>query len=225
MSWGLASAAVLAGTTYMSGQSAKSSAIRNLNATSKAEGEAVVKERLNYTISNSYRTAMAQMQLSLQKRQLAQQGSDIRAATLAAQGNQDVLTGATGSIGASVSAVSSDIRMKSEQALAQTDAAYEQAVENYNTDLQMMVINTEQSEQTIRKPEYLGPSNGEILGGALMAGLTSYASSYALNSAKLGLGAKAPTNVPSVSGTQFSGPLGSGLYNPPNIFSIGGFGR
>lgn len=218
MSWFMAGAAAIAvGTTYMSGQSAKSSAIKNLNATSKAEGDAIVKERLNTTISNSYRTAFAQMQLSLQKRQLAQQGSDIRAASLAAQGNQDVLTGATGAIGASTAIVASDINMKSQQALDQTHDAFENAVDNYNNELQMMVVNTEQTQQTIRQPVYTGPSNGEILGSSLMAGLSSFASSYALNNARLGLGPKAQTTVPSTSAG--FGTLGSGTFGQsPSLF-------
>ena len=207
MTWFMAGAAALSvGTSYLSAQSAASSQAKAAGAASRAEGEAIAKERLNATIRNSYSTALAQMNLGLKKRQLSTQAADIRAATLAAKGDATLATAATGSIGASTNAVVSDIEQKSQAALDQTTDAFENAVENYNNELQMMVINTDQSAPTVRPVEYHGPSSGEMLGMSLLQGLGTFASSYAMQKMSLGLGAKAAT--PQVSSS-------AGLYSLP----------
>lgn len=192
MTWSAAAAAAIAvGTSYISAQSSARSQAKAAGAASRAEGEAIAKERLNATIRNSYSTALAQMNLSLKKRQLSTQAADIRAATLAAKGDATLATAATGSIGASTNAVVSDIEQKSQAALDQTTDAFENAVENYNNELQMMVINTDQSTPTVRPVEYNGPSSGEMLGMSLLQGLGSFASNYAMKKMSLGLGPKA----------------------------------
>ena len=189
MTWFMAGAAAVTTVTSMySANSAASASARAAGAQSRAEGEAVAKERLNATIRNSYNTALAQMNLGLKKKQLSQQATDIRAATLAAKGDATLAAAATGSIGASTNAVISDIEQKSQAALDQTTDAFENAVENYNMELQMMVINTDQSAPTVRPVEYHGPSRGEMIGAALMQGLGSFASNYAMRKMSLGLG-------------------------------------
>ena len=218
MTWFAAGAAVLAaGTSYLSAQSAANSQAKAAGAASRAEGEAIAKERLNATIRNSYSTALAQMNLGLKKRQLSTQAADIRAATLAAKGDATLATAATGSIGASTNAVVSDIEQKSQAALDQTTDAFENAVENYNNELQMMVINTDQSAPTVRPVEYNGPSRGEMLGMSLLQGLGSFASNYAMRKMSLGLGAKAETPQVSSSAGLYSfgtGSSGMGLKWP-----------
>lgn len=206
MTWFMAgAAAVSTATSVYSAQSAAKSQVRAAGAASRAEGEAIAKERLNATIRNSYNTALAQMRLGLKKRQLSQQATDIRAATLAAKGDATLAAAATGSIGASTNAVVSDIEQKSQAALDQTTDAFENAVENYNMDLQMMVINTDQSAPNVRPVEYNGTSGGEMLGMVLMQGLGSFASNYAMRKMSLGLGSNpGGTNVGSSSGTTMS---------------------
>lgn len=199
MSWFMAgAAAVTAVTTYTGAQSQKSAAIKQGNAVSLAEGKAIVRERLNQTIRNSYNTGLAQMQLGLEKRRMIQQGADISAAALAAKGNADALSAASGSIGASVQAVAADINQKADSALDMTRDAFEMSVINYNNDLDAMVMNTDQSAPQPRKNEYIGPSDGALLGQSLMAGVSQFASSYAMRHMQLGLGNK--PNVPSSSG-------------------------
>lgn len=199
MSWFMAgAAAVTAVTAYTSAQSQKSAAIKQGNAVSLAEGKAIVRERLNQTIRNSYNTGLAQMQLGLEKRRMSQQGADISAASLAAKGNADALSAASGSIGASVQAVASDINQKADSALDMTRDSFEMSVINYNNDLDAMVMNTDQSAPQPRKNEYIGPSDGAILGQSLMAGASQFASSYAMRNMQLGLGNK--PNVPSSAG-------------------------
>lgn len=200
MTWFMAGAAAISvGTSLYSANSAAKSSARNASQASKAEGEAIVKERLNKTISNSYNTAFAQMQLALRKRQLSQQGADISAATLAAKGAASAESASTGSIGSSVDVVVSDIMQKSDAATQSTQDALENAVTNYNNELDMLVINTDQSTPNVRKYEYNGPSGGEMLGTAILGGLTQFASSYAMRRMNLGLGQAA--NVPSSAGS------------------------
>lgn len=215
MTWYAAGAAVV--TSLYSAHSAANSQARAAGAASRAEGEAIAKERLNATIRNSYNTALAQMNLGLKKKQLSQQATDIRAATLAAKGDATLAAAATGSIGASTNAVVSDIEQKSQAALDQTTDAFENAVENYNMDLQMMVINTDQSAPNVRPVEYHGPSGGEMMGMALMQGLSSFASSYAMRKMSLGLGDKPATPQVSSNAGLYSmstGRSGQGLRWP-----------
>lgn len=190
MTWAVSGVMVAASTatSLYSANSAANSSARAASAQSRAEGEAVVKERLNATIRASFQTALAQRQLGLQKRQLSQQAFDIKSSTLAARG--DVTTGAaaTDTMGASVQALYSDIDMRSQSALDQTQMQLENAVENYNDELQMMVINMEQTTPNIRKYEYSGPSSGQMLGGAVLGGLSQFASMYASRQMSLGLG-------------------------------------
>jgi len=218
MTWFMAgSAAISVGTSYLSASSAANSQAKAAGAASRAEGEAIAKERLNATIRNSYSTALAQMNLGLKKRQLSTQAADIRAATLAAKGDATLAAAATGSIGASTNAVVSDIKQKSQAALDQTTDAFENAVENYNNELQMMVINTDQSAPTVRPVEYHGPSSGEMLGMFLLQGLGSFASNYAMRKMSLGLGEKAATPQVSSSAGLYSlgtGSSGMGLKWP-----------
>ena len=197
----IAGAAISSLTSLYGAQSAANAQARAAGAASRAEGEAIARERINATIRNSYATALAQMNLALKKKQLSQQAGDIRAATLAAKGDANLAAAATGSIGASTNAVTSDIEQKSQAALDQTTDAFEKAVDNYNMDLQMMVINTDQSAPNVRPVEYNGPSSEEMLGMSLVQGLGSFASDYALRKMSLGLGSTpSSTNVGSSSG-------------------------
>lgn len=181
-------AAVTVATSYLGSQSSANSAIKQSNTYSRAEGKAVVAERMNATLRNAYSTAFSQMQLGLQKRQLSQRSADISAAGLAARGDADLVAASTGSIGASTNAVVSDINQKVEQAQQQTKDAFENAVEQYNYELDMMVVNTQASAPNVRENKYSGPSTGQMLGGAVLSGLASFASSYAMRKMQLGLG-------------------------------------
>ena len=218
MTWVLAAAAAISATTaYVSSASAASASAKAAGRASRAEGEAIVRERLNKTVSNSYSTAFAQMQLSLQKRQLAQQKADVSAAALAAKGAVQTEVAASGSIGASVQAVASDIEQKAAQAADGLSAEFENALLNYNNELEMMVLNTDQSTPQIRKAYYDGPSAGQMLGAAALSGLAQFASGYALRRMNLGLGT--PAGQPSVPSSS-----GGGLYALPTTgIKLGGY--
>lgn len=166
------------------------------------EGEAVVKERLNTTIRNSYNTALSQAQLALRKQQLAQAGADTGAAALGVRGDADAMNAASGSIGGSTQAISADIQMKADAAQSRIDAELENAITNYNAELDMMALNTKLSESNVRPVQYTGPSTGEMLGTAAFVAAGSFASNYAMRQMSLGLGPRADyggtPNVPGV---------------------------
>lgn len=172
---------------YGSYQNAQAQA-RAAGQASKAEGESITRERVNTMIRNSYSTALSQMNLALTQRKLQEQAAGVTAAELAAKGNADVMSASTGSMGASIQAVVGDIEQKAESARNQAYDAYEASVENYNMDLAMQVVNTDQSAPTVRKYEYNGPSTGQMVGGAFLQGLGQFASSYAMRQMSLGLG-------------------------------------
>lgn len=201
MFWALAGmSAMSAATSLYSANAAASASAKAAGRASLAEGQAIVQERLNATLRNSYSTALAQMNLALQKRQLSTQAADIRAATLAARGNADLSAASTDTIGASVQAVASDIEQKSQAALDMNDLQFGNAIENYNNELQMMVLNTDSTAPTVRPVSYDGPSSGEMIGGALLHGLGTFASGYLSRSMSLGLGPKATPKVPTTGG-------------------------
>jgi len=217
MTWFMAgSAAVSIGTSYLSASSAASSAAKAAGAQSRAEGEAIAKERLNTTVRNAYSTSFAQMQLALQKKQASSQAAGIRAQALAAHGDADVAAASTASIGASVQAVTADIDMRSQAALDMTSDAYEMAMVNYNNDLDMMVLNTEQSAPNVRPVQYTGPSAGQMLGSAVLGGVASFLGSYATRQMSLGLGS--PTAASNVASTVNTMNIG---YNPSPSLALG----
>ena len=210
MTWFAAGAAAISAVgTVASSASAARSGQRTANAVSLAEGKAITKERLNQTIRNSYSTALGQMQLGMQKRQLTQQGADISAARLMAKGDADANTAASGSVGASVDAVSADIDMKAQTALDMTEEQYENSVENYNRDLQMMVLNTNESTPNVNPNTYNGPSMGSIVGGAILGAGAQFAGQYASRKMSLGLGPRAGGGTGG--GISLSSPAGLGL--------------
>jgi hypothetical protein len=176
------------GTSLYSSHQAGKSAARQAGAQSKAEGEAVSAERLNYTIRNSYNTALSQMQLGLKKKQLAEQRGGISAAKLMVQGDAAAVQAATGSIGASSAAVRADIDMKAQAAIDMTTDAFENTLDDFNRDLDLMVINTAGTTPNVQDPKYLGPSGSEMLGSAVASGVSSFASSYATRKMSLDLG-------------------------------------
>lgn len=198
----LGSALFSGATAFLSARSSAASGIRQANAVSKAEGEAVVKERLNTTIRNSYNTALSQAQLALRKQQLAQAGADTGAAALGVRGDADAMNAASGSIGGSTAAISADIQMKADAAQSRIDAELENAITNYNAELDMMALNTKLSESNVQPIQYTGPSTGEMLGTAAFVAAGSFASNYAMRQMSLGLGPKAASsgtpNVPGV---------------------------
>lgn len=139
---------------------------------------------------NAYMTGLANMQLGLTRKQLAQQGADIRSAGLLAKGMLESSAGAAGSIGASVDAARADIQSKVDQASQTVRDSWEMSVINYNNDLESTRINMLNSIAVPGRPTYRGASlMDNIFSSALSTG-ASFASNYALQSMRLDLGPK-----------------------------------
>ncbi|NYW24358.1 virion core protein, T7 gp14 family, partial [Escherichia coli] len=96
----LLSAALTAGSNFLSGMAAKNSAMQQMALQAQWESEQIQRQSLNTMIRNAYNAAFLQMQLSQQKMQRAQYGADIRTAGLAQAGQARLAAASTGSIGA-----------------------------------------------------------------------------------------------------------------------------
>ena len=209
----LLSAALTAGSNFLSGIAARNSAMKQMALQAQWESEQIQRQSLNTMIRNAYNAAFLQMQLGLQKMQRAQYGADIRTAGLAQAGQARLAAASTGSIGASVDSILADIQMRTDAALAANRDAYEKAIEQYNYELDMQTLNTEQSAPAMRQYIYTGPSTVGLLTQSLLAGAMQAGSTYLMNRMQLGLGPAAPR----ASARTSSITLGSGLRPPLNF--------
>lgn len=208
MSWfAVGSAAVTVVTSATSASSAAGASAKQ----SIAQNEASIKANIRNTIRTGYRMGLANMQRGLQKRQAVQQGYEITAAGQSAMGAATANAAAAGSVGSSVDAVSTDISMKVGEALVANKEQNLIDAQNYNTQLQGIAFEGLDAVQSETKTDI--PSTGDIWGGALLAGASSFASSYFGGKMKLGLG----NTTPSVNPLSLSsgGPTvaSSGMFN------------
>ena len=206
----LLGAALAAGSTFLSGMAAKNSAMKQMAQEAQWESEQIQRQSLNTMIRNAYNAAFLQMQLGQQKMQRAQYGADIRTAGLAQAGQARLAAASTGSIGASVDSILSDIQMRTDAALAANQDAYEKAIEQYNYELAMQTLNTEQSAPAMRQYKYTGPSTAGLLTQSLFAGVMQAGGTYLMNRMQLGLGPAPAQPASSIT-------LGSGLRPPLNF--------
>lgn len=154
------------------------------------EVKQITANNLALSTRNAYMTGLMNMQLGLTKKQLAQQGADVRTAGLQAKGMLEANAAASGTMGASVDAARSDIQSKVDQASQTLVDSWEMTLTNYNNDLESNRINMLNQIVVPGKSTYRGASiMDNILGSALSTG-ASFASNYALQSMRLDLGPK-----------------------------------
>lgn len=194
--------AVQAGLSFLGGQSAKAQAKAQLRTQQIADSKEIVRDRLQASIRNAYATAFGQVSLALQKKQTAQQMSSVRAGGVSALGDASLISAYSGTIGASVDAVSSDIMQRSNEALTQLQENYDASLQDYNRSLDAMVMNTELSKPEQREYKYMGPSTMDNLLGAVTGTAMSFAGNYANQKMKLGLqeGVKKGPSIMSILG-------------------------
>lgn len=204
MSW-FAAGAVAVGTvtSIWQGRQAAKQAARSENAqiaaSSEAEARAIVRDRLNQKIRNSYQAAILQKNLALAKQKAAQTGGDISAASLAAKGSAEANRAASGNFGASAVAVAVDIDAKAGAAQEQNKLNLEADIENYNSELDAIVVNTQQSApEGIRKYSTSNYSSSwkRQAGVDIINGLAQFGLGYAQRRMSLG-----PGTTPSVTKT------------------------
>lgn len=182
----------------------------NIKAQSEAEARAIIKDRLNQTVRNSYQAALMQSQLALKRQQAQGLSAGIKAAGLAAQGTAAANAAAAGNTGASVQAVSAAINAKQEVAEDQARLNYAAEIDNHNRELDAMAMNTQQSapdgvrnyQTTNYRSAWRSAAGLEIATAAAQFGL-----GYAQRRMSLSLGSR----VPSASG------MPSGSLSKPQL--------
>ena len=194
--------AVQAGLSFLGGQSQKAQVKAQLRTQQIADSKEIVRDRLQASIRNAYATALGQVQLALQKKQTAQQMSSVRAGGVSALGDASLMSAYSGTMGASVDAVSSDIMQRSNEALTQLQENYDASLQDYNRSLDAMVMNTELSKPEQREYKYMGPSTTDNLLGSIAGTAMSFAGNYANQKMKLGLqeGVKKGPSIMSILG-------------------------
>lgn len=194
--------AVQAGLSFLGGQSAKAQAKAQLRTQQIADSKEIVRDRMQASIRNAYATALGQVQLALQKKQTAQQMSSVRAGGVSALGDASLMSAYSGTMGASVDAVSSDIMQRSNEALTQLQENYDASLQDYNRSLDAMVMNTELSKPEQKEYKYMGPSTMDNLLGSITGTAMSFAGNYANQKMKLGLqeGVKKGSSIMSILG-------------------------
>lgn len=191
MTWAVAGGlAISFGASVLSGVMGSKSSAKQMQRDYNAEAKQITAQNLAAGTRNAYLTGLMNMQLGLTKKQLAQQGADVRSAGLQAKGMLEANAAASGTIGASVEAARSDISSKISQASQTVKDEWEQTQINYNNDLESNRIEMLNSIMNPRTSTFRGASvMDNILGSALSTG-ASFASNYALQSMRLDLGPK-----------------------------------
>lgn len=179
--------AIQAGLSFLEKQSQKAQAKAQLRTQQIADSKEIVRDRLQASIRNAYATALGQVQLALNKKQTAQQMSSVRAGGVSALGDASLMSAYSGTMGASVDAVSNDIMQRSNEALTQLQENYDASLQDYNRSLDSMVVNTELSTPQQREYKYMGPSTTDNLLSSIIGAGASFAGNYADQKMKLGL--------------------------------------
>lgn len=195
MTWGIVSVGVGTAASIYGGNKARNSSIKQMNDASNAENAAIAKQNMNQIVRNSYRAGLANLQLGLSKKQATQSGFDLSAAGAMALGNASTAAAASGSVGASVDAVQSDIQMKIDQAATAQADEYEQMIDNFNLELEANRMNALETTLEARQYKYRGASQGDIITGAVLSSAVQWAGNYALRKASLGLGPAVPSQT------------------------------
>lgn len=194
--------AIQAAMSFMEKQSQKAQAKAQLRTQQVADSKEIVRDRLQASIRNAYATALGQVQLALNKKQTAQQMSSVRAGGVSALGDASLMSAYSGTMGASVDAVSNDIMQRSNEALTQLQENYDASLQDYNRSLDSMVVNTELSTPQQREYKYMGPSTTDNLLSSIIGTGASFAGNYADQKMKLGLqgGTKSGPSTSSILG-------------------------
>lgn len=218
----------IAGAIAVSAISAGSAAASNNKAASKqyiqslkvneATNKAIGEANLQNTIRTGYRAGILNVQRGQSRQQAVKAGWDVSVKGAQALGQSQANAAASGTTGASVDAVTDDIRRKVDEAQGEVDQAWESTQLNFDNALNDMIQQGIDSLQTAQRPDTQGPTLQDPTKAAITAGIgtaVGFATQYGVSNMQLGVGAaRAP------SGTSGMG-AGSGI--PANKSSISGF--
>lgn len=160
-----------------------------------AESKAVMEANRKNFQASAFRVGMLNVQKAQQVRALEQQKFDTSAQQQAVLGTAAVNAAASGTIGASVDAVQSDIQMAFDKVRGQISDENELNSLNYNTALYDLV--TEGQNKIVTASQYRKTESQSGMSMLLGAGL-SVASTYVTAKMNLGLGSVARTGAGTV---------------------------
>lgn len=156
---------------------------------STAQSKAIMEANTKNVQATAYRAGMLNVQKAQEVRALEQRKFDAGAQEQAALGTSAVNAAASGTIGASVDAVQSDIQMAFDRVRGQISAENELNALNYNTALYDLI--TEGQNSIITAAQFRSAPKGQSQLGMLGNAALSVASSYVTQKMDLGLGSQA----------------------------------
>jgi hypothetical protein len=151
-----------------------------------AQNKAIREANTDNTNRTGFQVGLLNIQRGQKIRQLTQRGADIGQAELQTLSTSSNNAAASGNVGASVDAVRSDAQLQFERARGDLQLDNEIEAFNYNTALHDLIQGGQ--DKLVDYVKATGPSDGAILGNALI----SVAGTYASSRMSLGLG-NAPT--------------------------------
>lgn len=163
-----------------------------------AENQAIQEANIQNTIRTGYRAGILNVQRGQAKMQAVQQGRDVSIKSRQMLGTANANAAASGSIGASIDAVSDDIQRKTDEAQGQVDENWATTQQNFDQQLTDLVQAGIDSIQSARTADYSGPKQQDVWAAAVGGGVQSGASfyqDYAISNMKLGLGKSGTGNT------------------------------
>lgn len=222
----IAVSAISAGSAASSSNKASSKnyiqSLKVNEATNRAIGEA----NLQNTIRTGYRAGVLNVQRGQSKQQAVKAGWDVSVKGAQALGQTQANAAASGTTGASVDAVSADIRRKVDEAQGEVDQAWETTQLNFDNQLNDMIQQGIDSLQTAQAPDTQGPTLQDPGKAALVAGIgtaVSFATQYGVSRMQLGgAGATGATTkgMGAGSGIQMNGASTSGFKPPMGQYGL-----
>jgi len=198
MTWGVVSIGVGVATSYASASSAAGAAGSSINAQNRqviAQNKNIVEANIENTIRTGYRVGLLNMQQGQAKKDAIQMGFDTTAAAQQVMSANTANAAASGTVGASVQAVATDIKQKLGEAQAQQESAWNLQLTNFDVELHNLITQGKDSLSGANgQVQSLGTSSGSLLGNAVLSGVAQFAGMYAQRSMTLGLGT--PTAAP-----------------------------
>ncbi len=187
-----------------------------------ATNKAIDEANLKNTIRTGYSVGILNVQRGQAKQQAVKQGYDLSAKGAEALGTSYANAAASGTVGASVDAVSDTIGVKLDAAKGDLDASWKIQTMNFDNQLNDMIQQGIDSLQSAQRMDYSGPAQQSVGQAALMGGLStamSFATQYGQANMNLGLGNMTSTRAPSGSGSIYS--LSSGTSSISGLKASG----
>lgn len=175
---------------------------QNMDVQSK-NNQAIAKADIQSLVNTNYMMGLLNVQRGLQQQQVARSRTQLGSARLNALAQAETSAAASGTIGASVDAVVSDIHNKVGQAELDLGDQYGIAEMNYESQVHNLYQGYVQSQQSVDVSTPNLPANGAApnyvqapsLGNSIAAATINYTANHLAQRMTLGLGASKPAPV------------------------------